>query len=52
MGRKCVLCLLNSDLFRRGKEKKGKAKKQKKQKKQEVSVAEFCSESEAFDDQV
>lgn len=40
-GRNCVLHLLNSELFRRGKEKKGKAKKQKKQKKQEVSVADI-----------
>ena len=40
-GNTCLLLLLNSELFRRGKEKKGKAKKQKKQKKQ-VGLAQ-CS---------
>ena len=37
----CLLLLLNSELFQRGKEKKGKTKKQRKQKKQ-VSLAQ-CS---------
>ena len=37
-GRVSALYLLNSELFRRGKEKRGKVKKQKKQKKPEVSI--------------
>ena len=33
-----LFCIVNSELFRKGKEKRGKSKKQKKQKKQEVSA--------------
>ena len=39
-GNTCLLLLLNSELFRRGKEKKGKAKKQKQKK--QVGLAQ-CS---------